>query len=544
MITWIQTYFQKHFRTIFAVLLGVIIISFVFGINASGGFGRADRQAAARLFFGHNLSNEQETSRFMRDGSYSAQLKGESQADEGSIQQYSLSRVAGLTLADELHLPVPSEKAVAAYIATLPAFQDQQGGFDQKRYSNFADSLKANPQFTTVDANRIFRDDTRLEALNKLIGGPGYVLPADVREMLSRTDAKWSIAIASLDYATFDAGVNTTEEALKKYFDDNSGNYLIGNRAKLSAVLFPSAEFTSSSPLTEEQLRAYFEANRKNYQTPADADGSDLFTKIRPQIEATLRNELATRAAVKAANEFNVALYGKATANSPELAAFLVAQKRSAMALEPYSKDAPPASMPWLSYYDEQVSRLNKEKFFSDPLPTPDGAIVLLWNGTLPSYQPAFAEVREKVATDYKENEKRKRFVAQGQTLRAKLTAALKAGTTFEKAAADAKLEVKSYADFTLQDIPKDMPPAVRQSLGRLKAGEIADMISTADKGHFIYAAQKQLPDLTPANPRFSEIRSRLMAYNASTNGSISLDKLAKAELEKSAPPTVAPAAK
>ena len=68
--------------------------------------------------------------------------------------------------------------------------------------------------------------------------------------------------------------------------------------------------------------------------------------------------------------------------------------------------------------------------------------MVLLWNDFLPSYQPAFAEVREKVATAYKETEKSKRFVANGQMLQAKLSAAVKAGTPFEKAAADAKLEV------------------------------------------------------------------------------------------------------
>ena len=36
MITWIQKYFQHHFRTIFGVLLALIIVSFVFITNTSG----------------------------------------------------------------------------------------------------------------------------------------------------------------------------------------------------------------------------------------------------------------------------------------------------------------------------------------------------------------------------------------------------------------------------------------------------------------------------------------------------------------------------
>ena len=550
MITWIQTYFQKHFRSIFAVLLGVVIISFIFGINASGGFNRGDRRGADRVFFGHNLNSEQDGGRLIRDGAKSAQLKGASQLEDAMIQQYALTRVAALALADELHLPIPSEKEVAAYIPTLRVFQDEQGRFDQTAYARFADSLKTNPQFTTADANRVLRDDTRLETVNKLIGGPGYVLPADVRDLLSRTDAKWSIAVATLNYATFDAGVNATDEALKKFFDEKAGNYEVPPRAKLSAVPFNSAEFATPGPLPEEQLRAYYNANLAQFPAPAapptkdvsaPAVPADNFEKVRPLVETALRNEIGNRTAVKVANEFAVALYErKAKANSPELTAFLASQQRSALAIEPFSPENPPASMPWLAYYGEQVSRLNQERFFSDPLPTPNGAIILLWNDALPAYQPGFAEVREKVSADYKENEKRKRFIAHGQMLQAKLNNAVKAGTPFDQAAAADKLEVKSFANFTLQGTPKDLPAAARDALQTVKVGEVADMIFREEKGLFVYAAQKQLPDLSPGNPRFAEVRSRLMGYISSSNGNAILSGLVKAELDKTAPDKLA----
>jgi peptidyl-prolyl cis-trans isomerase D len=40
MISWIQRTFQHHFRTIFAILLALTIISFIFTIGASPGIGR------------------------------------------------------------------------------------------------------------------------------------------------------------------------------------------------------------------------------------------------------------------------------------------------------------------------------------------------------------------------------------------------------------------------------------------------------------------------------------------------------------------------
>ena len=316
--------------------------------------------------------------------------------------------------------------------------------------------------------------------------------------------------------------------------------------------MFNNAEFASAGPLPEEQLRAYYNTNLARFPappepaapTPTPAVGGDNFAKVRPQVEAALRNELATRIAVKAANDFTVALYErKATANSAELAAFLSSQNRTAMALEPFSPENPPATMPWLAYYGEQISRLEKDHFFSDPLPLPqNGAVVLLWNDTLPSYQPALMEVREKVAAAYKENEKSIRFAAQGQMLQAKLGAAVKAGTPFEKAAADAKLEVKSFANFTMQDTPKDLPRAARSALQTLKPGEISGMISDNGKGYLVYAAQKQLPELSPANPRFAEIRKGIMSEISNSTNYALLAGMVKAELDKTAPPAVATA--
>ncbi len=44
MISWLQTNFQKHFRVLFIVLLGVIIVAFVFTIGAAPGIGDGRNQ--------------------------------------------------------------------------------------------------------------------------------------------------------------------------------------------------------------------------------------------------------------------------------------------------------------------------------------------------------------------------------------------------------------------------------------------------------------------------------------------------------------------
>ena len=62
MITWIQRYFQHHFRTIFAIVLIGTIVSFVIGFSPSGGLGRAERRQIDRQFFEYNLSLQEDRS--------------------------------------------------------------------------------------------------------------------------------------------------------------------------------------------------------------------------------------------------------------------------------------------------------------------------------------------------------------------------------------------------------------------------------------------------------------------------------------------------
>lgn len=549
MISWIQRYFQKHFRLVFALVLIAVALPMIFIYSASGGAGdKGASRLLERPFFGYNLGNAEQARRIFADGTWSIRLKAGYDALQGDqVQQYSLQRVAGLALADELHLPVPTTEQVTKAVATLRAFQNEQGQFDQARYTQFADSLKTRTDLTAADINRILRDDVRLETLAKLIGGPGYVLPHDIQQQLILADSTWTVQVATLDYAAFNPALSPTEDALKKFHADNAFRYDVPARPRLSLVEFKGTEFIPPVAPTEAELRAFYSSNPASFPVPADANkpdekpaaNADNFPKVRAQVEAALRNAVGARGASKAANDFATAIFErKLKANSPELTAFLTEQRRPAKALAPFAPDNPPADLPWLASYAEQISRLSQERHFSDPLPTTDSFVILLWNESLPGYKPLFAEVRERVLADYKDGEKRRLFIARGQTLRAQLaTAARTAPANFAATAAAEKLELKSYAGFTLRSPPPDMPYPAFGALQGLEAGQVAEMVADAEKGYLVYAQEKKQPDLAPGGPRYTEIQQQMMIRTAANNGSAYLGELVERELRKSEPP-------
>ncbi|HVZ63459.1 MAG TPA: peptidyl-prolyl cis-trans isomerase [Lacunisphaera sp.] len=546
MISWIQRYFAKHFKVVFLLILAAMAIPLIVIFSPSGG-GRASSQVKERMFFNVNLGNEETASRIGTDASLSAELKAGYSALQGAqLQEYALERVAGLALADELHLPQPSAAAISKYVTTLRAFQNESGQFDQKRYTAFGDSLKTSKGLSVADVNRVLRDDVRLEQLGALIGGPGYVLPPDVQQQLIRSDTAWTVQVADLKYTDFNPAIDATDAALKKFYDENSFRYEVPVRPRLSYIEFKNADFTPPNAPTEAELRAFYNANIGRFPAAPDASGKapspteDNFPKVRGTVEAALKDAAASRLAVKAANDLTVAIYDrKFAANSTELAEFLAGQRRAPVAIPPFAPDAPPAGLPWLAQAAEQISHLSKDRFFTDPVPTGSGYAVLLWNETLPAYQPTLAEVRDRVAADYKESEKRRLFSEHGRALHTKLQAAAKSGPTgFSGAAAAEKLEVKTYANFTLSKPPQDIPYPAISTLRSLDAGGVSEMVATNDDGYLVYAQEKKLPDTSPANPRYAEVQKQIMSFIASTNENSYLGAMVEAELKKTEPAT------
>ena len=566
MITWIQRYFQHHFRTIFAVLLVLIIVSFVFTIGASPGIGRADRRQIDRQFFDYNLSLQDDQKRLMGDASLSANLQmgsfGGLQAEQ--IQNYAFQRAASLHLADEWHIPrIPldpknptdAEKAeIATVVKSLRMFAGPDGQFDAKAYATFRDNLKTNPRgVSEAEIARVLGDDVRVEKVNKLISGPGYVLPGDIKSQLVRADTTWTIATAAVDYASFAPAIKPTDADLVKSFEENSFRYEVPPRLVASYIDFPSANFISGVKLSDAEVRGYYDANPARFPKPAadpkapapvmpkPEDVAADFTAARPQVEAALQLERAQKLAVKAASDFTLALYeGKVAAAGLE--GFLAARKLALKPLPPFTREAAPAEIGGSPEIAAEAFKLSAERFYTEALPVPLGAVVIFFKEMQPSRKSLLAEVREKVLADYIENEKRQRFVELGKTLKGQLDTRLKAGDTLEQAsatvatAAGVKIEAKAIPAFTLRTRPQDLDYTALGALERLDRGQLSDMSMGQDKGIFVYASDKKAPDVTDANPRYAETKMQLASYGSRMGASAYISELVEKELKKSEP--------
>jgi hypothetical protein len=566
MISWIQRTFQQHFKWLFLALLVIVIISFVFITNASSGLGGgAHRKLPDRPFFGINLARGDAVKALFEDAQLSLYLRRPSfasQPSEGEIQQYALERHAALHLADQLRLPAPAPDSneFRAYIQSLGRFIGPDGRFDPKAYAAFIDSLKTNPRLTEGDVARVLADDLRARAYENLLAGPGHVLPADLAEQVARRDTRWTLAIASIDGKDFAPRIDTSDTALAAWFENNSRRYEIPARVSVAAITVPAARFADGVKLTEAEIRAAYDANPARYPAPAPLKAPDVkidsatgqdenadasFALVRGLVEADLRKQRAEKAALAAADDLAVKLLEQHV-SLDQLPAFLASHKLAADELGPVGAGAVPAALGGenaASRIVPEVARLTAERPYSNPLPVPAGAAILVWRENVPARIPALSEVKETVLADYQAAEKRRLFNETGRKLRDTVASAVASGKPFADALGSAasavglKVEIKTPAAFTLVQPPPEIDYAAYQALETLEEGKIGEFLPSGENSAvLVHAIKKDVPAFDPDSPAATEIKNQMAPVLAERNARSILAAIVEAELSKSAP--------
>jgi len=523
MINWLSDFIRKRGRIVFSILLVIIIIAFVFTIGAGPGIVKGDRSLQERDFYGINLNNPTEVQLLQDATMLSRYINGMQQYDERRFQQEMLFRQVRFHLAETLSIPNPSEEDFRDYIRNKRAFQDESGAFDNARFEGFLDSIKGGARFSENFVTRVLKNDYRMERVDRLLAGPGFVSPAEICKAIARSETSWDVEIASLAYSAFDPEIKIDEDELLSYFNENQFRYEIPAQFEASYVTFTAdlVETIDTLP-TEEELQKFFISNRSEFEAVEEAQTSEeedlspleVFAKIRSSVESKYIESQKLQQSIHDANDFIAELFEREIAYGSEafdqaLQAYgLVLRDLPSFSADPqtHSVDGIPSAL------FEETMNLDEDRYFSDVVPASSGQAfyVSFLIGREDARIPALDEVRDTVVQDYRETRKMELFSAKGVELAETIRNEVASGGSFTTIAEEAALEITEPEPFTLSDRPEGIPFQLLQQIEELQQGELSEMITVEDMGYFLYIAEKETPEISEEHSRYEQMKSAL----------------------------------
>lgn len=550
MIIEIQNKLQKHNKIVFTILLAVIIVAFVFTIGNMPGLGGGERQVVATDYFGYNLQSERDVREMMRYGGISFRIEhGEHEVSSNQLQSFVLNRVAYENLADTLRIPPPTEEQLRHFLAGRPAFQNSEGAFDVTAYSSFIDNIDADPELSTGDVAWVLEQDFRINEARKLLEGPGYVLPTEVRLQLERNQELWSLDIATIDLNAFQPEIEVTDEQLEEFFAENSFRYEREPRIVFSYVLFDRDDFVDGvPPLTEDEVTTYFEQNRARFTPePEPATEADDETEteepkevtladVRDEVETALRRQKAIRVAGLSASDFAYAMFQQGTRPGSEAFDELITNYKGELhEAPPASRSEFPQNLGFSYEAREAVFRLDADRDFSDPVRIGDDYAVLIYKETLPSYVPPMEEVKAEVEQDYRAEERRRLIAERGQEIRASITEKMAEEVSFIEAAESEGLTTESVEPFTRIAPPNEINRQLVMRLDEFEVQEVSQMIQIQNTGYFVFVKDRTTPDVDTSGEEFTTTMENLRQWS-SMGGNFALQEYVSQEMAAANP--------
>lgn len=524
MIGFFQNTMAKHHRLMFALLLVVIVVSFVFYTGSGSamdllGFRKSPEVCGVKL-------NDNEAIPYRK----AVSLLYGNNISESQYRSALVQRVVLEHLADTYQIPHPSQEAFDAFTKQFFGLKDGDV-LDPSRFNMDEESLK-----------HIIVQTWRIAALQELFAASPATFDTDVAIRMQELNTSWTIETARINLDKIKVSPKQTDEALEKFFNENAENYRIAPLVKLAyAIVKPTAEMREKiSEPQDSDLKMFVRMQDKTLTsdqaiTNAIAKDKAKWVKLWKQDRLSLQVASATSdmLAEKLAQDL-------VTPDAPEFAAALKNSGLELKNITPFPSDQIPenAAVP-ANILGDVAPTLNSTLWRTDAIPYGENALVIVFLGNDPSRIPELKEVRERVVADWKQAEIGKARLARAKELGESLRKDVAAGKAFVATAKALGMTAKQEKPFTMQTLPEELQSAgmaLMDTLKSLPEKTVSDMLFAGDDVLFVSALKKEVPALDMKSEEFSRLSEYLSAQVSATTLRIQLSNRIGEELLKVMP--------
>lgn len=465
---------------IMKVLLGLIIVVFVFYFGSTGG----DKYAQAIAKVDGKIISYSDFSKKYSDiyDMYKRYMGGSLPEDflkSMNLKQQAFDALINQTIvmnkAEEIGISADDDE-VRNSIMFHQAFQ-RDGQFDERQYQYVLKQYKMTPEDFEKN-QRASIMGTKLEALIK---SAAHVSEQELFEAYALQSGKINIDFIRISPKNFTNRVNPTNADLEKYLKDNAESFRVPEKLRAQYVFFAADNYSGKISVSDNEIEEYYSFRKAEYEKQGD---KSLTSALKGKIAAEIKNTKALDIASEEVKKLRDTVYQYD--NLEEQARKFNVRIHSTGF---FPLNSPPAEFAQVKDLQKHLVDLKKGDL-SPILATPKGFYLLRIADSKSSYIPPLTEVRGEVVRKYTEKES---DILAGKEANA-IVDSLKKGEDFKKLSQSKGLKINETGLFVPgAEIPKvgqsqELAMALYQISGKKKYPDSAFNV----KGDYIIVRFKE----------------------------------------------------
>jgi len=207
---------------------------------------------------------------------------------ETTLRQH--AKTAGYTATDA---------ALLTTLNTIPAFQ-KDGKFSAETYKEALARQGMTPQ--SFEAQ--LRDGLTIDQVRESVLGSGFVTSAESAAAWRLARQERTFSYVSFKAASYEPTVTVSDDAVQKYFADNSARYSAPERLKLQYLELALDELPPAAEPETAVLKAVYDADVARFSTPEERRASHILVNFGADKDAAEKKALALKARLDSGADF------------------------------------------------------------------------------------------------------------------------------------------------------------------------------------------------------------------------------------------------
>ncbi|MDD5100116.1 MAG: SurA N-terminal domain-containing protein [Syntrophales bacterium] len=387
---------RKHARNwLMKIILGIIVIVFVFYFGSMGGSQRAERIAMidGKPIVYVDFQREYQNMLDMYRQRFGQELT-EEMVKALNLKQQALDNLINqsvvLKKAEEMNVRVTDEDVQAAILA-YPAFQ-RNGVFDERIYQQTLRSSKMSPE-EFEDLQQKMLITLKVE---DLIQEGVKVSDQEIHDLYVMQNEKINVDFIRISPQSFFDGAKPAPADLEAFLKSREGQFRVPEQLQVKYLAFMAGDYAATAKISDAEINDYYERNKAQWKK---GDKTQPIAEVREKIIEALGQSAGMTAAADEAKKTHDTIYQEENFDAYATQKKLKVQKTGFFRIN----DVPSEFKP-IADFVKIVSRL-EPKEISRVFQGEKGYYVVQMEARKAPYLPPLKEIEAEVEKQYRETE-------------------------------------------------------------------------------------------------------------------------------------------